>query len=238
MILPRLWVVAVGLGLSGVVVHSPLSAATEQVRQELVVRRVLLPTGRLELGYLTPPMLMRGTDGVVSYDAMERQLVALERADSSERILAKDGEGPGELRGMTGMVLRKDSLIFTDQTLRRATVLDIRTGRLLATWLVGAEARWHGISLRPLTVFTNSCWVGTATQVVRQANDASQPFRTHSVVLHVRTDPGGLEVDSILAQDSKDAWIHPLGEMILNRIPSVVTTRPRFILSPEGLSLP
>lgn len=218
----------------GILLLGTQDTAVAQAPAELVRHRVLLPKPRLETGYLAPPVIPLGADGVVALDAMDDRVVVLEHASGEGRLVSRRGEGPGEFLAASSLLVRGDSLILTDLSLQRASVFNIRTGTLITTWPLDTEVRWAGGLVRPLVGFQPDCWLGTTSRTTRQAENNRQPFRTVQTVVRVRMLQGRRQVDSIISRDSRDAYIHPLGELVVAKVPSVVATRPQFVLSPDG----
>ena len=110
------------------------TAAGQTVRS-LGPGRVIVPTPSMDLGYVTPPMFPLADGGTLFLDSIDKRLLRAGGATRALQQIGSDGEGPGQFRHPSGLWTRNDSLVLTDQALRRASVFGIHR-----SWDRGASA--------------------------------------------------------------------------------------------------
>ena len=208
------------------------TAAGQTVRS-LGPGRVIVPTPSMDLGYVTPPMFPLADGGTLFLDSIDKRLLRAGGATRALQQIGSGGEGPGQFRHPSGLWTRNDSLVLTDQALRRASVFGVRDPSFVGSWSVGLATSFRGLAVRPIAAFSQSCWIGVSTRgSTRPRTERMIP--TVDVIVLVTEAGTDIRVDSLLAVEMADFYVHPLGTIRGNRRRSVTGTFPRLALSPSG----
>lgn len=195
--------------------------------------RAVFPPPGFEIGFVNPPIRPFGLSGVVVRDGKDHQLYAMSATGSPVRAIGRVGEGPGEYRALAGIWIRADTLLTTDTGLRRTTIFNVSSGKILDAWPVGQDTKLGSGLVRPLVSFDRSCWLGTTTRASpRRGENGSVETVEILVVVHEAGDR--TSVDSVFTRTNAGLHIRPLGELSANRVPSATANPPVLAIAPDG----
>lgn len=225
------------LGLATALVIAVGGTLPAQAPRALVVRSTPLPSSHPDLGFVGAPMHLLPGQGVVAYDQMEKRIVVTDGPGAPLRMIGRRGEGPGEFRSISSMIIRGDSLIVTDAGSQRMTIYSIATGRVVTATAMPGDVTWRSALLHPASALAGGCWLGVTVRAIRTSGNARIPSFLTRTTVRVRPTAAGPQTDSVNTVSEEGQSILPYGEMIANRSPSVVATSGRTLIARDGRSV-